>query len=69
MVVIESSASAASLGELHWQPRFTKGEAAFRSFVKLSAEEPVASRASARKFIFVLIWLARLVGFGVDGVE
>ena len=54
--------------ELHWQPRLTKGEAAFRSFVKLSAEEPVASRVIARKFIFP-IDLALLVGFGVDVVE
>ena len=41
--------------ELHWQPRFTNGEAAFRSFVKLSAEEPVASRVIARKFIFPIV--------------
>ena len=45
----------------HWQPRLTKGEAAFRSFVRLRAEEPVASRVIARKFIFAIVlsvWLA-----------
>ena len=43
----------------HWQPRLTKGEAAFRSFVRLRAEEPVASRVSTRKFIFAIVfgWL------------
>ena len=43
----------------HWQPRLTKGEAAFRSFVRLNAEEPVASRVSTRKFIFAIVfgWL------------
>ena len=53
----------------HWQPRLTKGEAAFRSFVRLSAEEPVASRVIARKFILVivLILLFRFgFGFGVE---
>ena len=47
--------------ELHWHPRLTKGEAAFRSFVRLRAEEPAASRVIARKFIFVFLlvsWLA-----------
>ena len=53
--------------ELHWQPRLTKGEAAFRSFVRLSADEPVASRVMARKFIFARI--SFFVGSGVNGVE
>ena len=45
--------------ELHWHPRLTKGEAAFRSFVRLRAEEPAASRVIARKFIvlFFFGWL------------
>ena len=42
------------MSELHWQPRLTKGEAALRSFVKLRAVELVASRAIAKKFIFVI---------------
>ena len=47
--------------ELHWQPRLTKGEAAFRSFVKLSAEELVASRVIARKFIFPIVLIPPLL--------
>ena len=43
--------------ELHWHPRLTKGEAAFRSFVRLRAEEPAASRVIARKFISVIVFL------------
>ena len=53
----------------HWHPRLTNGEAAFRSFVRLSAEEPVASRVIARTFILaiVLILLFRFgFGFGVE---
>ena len=46
--------------ELHWHPRLTKGEAAFRSFVRLRAEEPAASRVIARKFIFVFWFLGWL---------
>ena len=57
------------VSELHWQPRLTKGEAAFRSFVKLSAEELVASRVIARKFIFPIVLIFFFVGFGADGVE
>ena len=57
--------------EPHWHPRLTKGEAAFRSFVRLSAEEPVASRVIARKFILaivlVLLFLLWLWS-GVSGV-
>ena len=53
--------------ELHWQPRLTKGEAAFRSFVKLSAEELVASRVMARKFIFAIVLILLFhFGFGVE---
>ena len=55
--------------ELHWHPRLTKGEAAFRSFVRLRAEEPAASRVIARKFIFVIVFVGFLVGFGVGGVD
>ena len=43
------------VSELHWQPRLTKGEAAFKSLVKLKAEEPVARRVIARKFIFGIV--------------
>ena len=53
------------VSELHWQPRLTKVEAAFRSFVKLRAVELVASRAIAKKFIFAIVLIV-LFGFGVD---
>ena len=43
------------VSELHWQPRLTKCEAAFKSLVKLSAEEPVARRVITRKFIFGIV--------------
>ena len=51
--------------ELHWHPRLTKGEAAFKSFVRVKAEAPVAIRVSARKCIFGLVSFS-LVDFVTD---